>query len=367
MIRHTLSAIAIWAFLVPGIGLAQDYQDYPEGYGYAASAEPQVDVSVDMSTPGTAVTFETFHDGLAPYGEWISVGAYGRVWRPHVAAGWRPYYYGHWDWSDEGWLWVSDEPWGWGPYHYGRWAFDSYNGWLWVPGYQWAPAWVSWRFGGAAVGWAPLAPGFSIYVSSYPVVYSAWTFVPCARFVGAPIHRVAYAPSYVPSIFHGTMPAPPRATVGGARAPAWGGPARGFVEDRVGHPIAPVRTFAVASPAQVSGGVRNGAIPVYRPGGLRPPATGVGGPHQGWTPPPGTAGVGPGRGAAVPSLGHGSAPPGVGGGGGGGVPGGTVHTPPPGYGLPGGGHRGTVSNGGGHGQLPARPPRPIRQSDRSAR
>ena len=28
----------------------------------------------------------------------------------------------------------------------------------WVPGYEWGPAWVSWRFGGGYVGWAPLPP-----------------------------------------------------------------------------------------------------------------------------------------------------------------------------------------------------------------
>ena len=28
-----------------------------------------------------------------------------------------------------------------------------------MPGYEWAPAWVSWRTGGDYVGWAPLPPG----------------------------------------------------------------------------------------------------------------------------------------------------------------------------------------------------------------
>ena len=59
-----------------------------------------------------------------------------------MPAGWRPYYYGRWEWTTEGWLWVSDEPFGWATYHYGRWSFDGGLGWFWVPGYQWAPAWV---------------------------------------------------------------------------------------------------------------------------------------------------------------------------------------------------------------------------------
>ncbi len=31
-------------------------------------------------------------------------------------------------------------------------------GWVWVPGDEWAPAWVSWRKGNDYVGWAPLPP-----------------------------------------------------------------------------------------------------------------------------------------------------------------------------------------------------------------
>src|SRR5262249_17951723 len=51
-----------------------------------------------------------------------------------------------------------DEPWGWATYHYGRWVFDPALGWVWIPGYDWAPAWVTWRFGGGDVGWAPPPP-----------------------------------------------------------------------------------------------------------------------------------------------------------------------------------------------------------------
>jgi len=41
------------------------------------------------------------------------------VWAPRaVAVTWRPYQVGHWVWTDDGWLWVSDEPYGWATYHY---------------------------------------------------------------------------------------------------------------------------------------------------------------------------------------------------------------------------------------------------------
>ena len=35
----------------------------------------------------------------------------------------------------------------------------------WIPGHEWAPAWVSWRHGGGFFGWAPLLPGINISIS----------------------------------------------------------------------------------------------------------------------------------------------------------------------------------------------------------
>src|SRR2546429_2750366 len=87
----------------------------------------------------------------------------GRCWRPgRVDAGWRPYCDGHWQRTDAGCYWASDEPWGWATYHYGRWDRSVEFGWIWVPHTQWAPAWVSWRQGAGYVGWAPLPPSARI-------------------------------------------------------------------------------------------------------------------------------------------------------------------------------------------------------------
>lgn len=100
-----------------------------------------------------------FHAPLTEHGVWVTVGSYGRCWRPaRVAVGWRPYCDGRWVWTDCGWYWESDEPWAWACYHYGYWAFDSQYGWVWIPGIEWAPAWVSWRIGGGYIGWAPWCP-----------------------------------------------------------------------------------------------------------------------------------------------------------------------------------------------------------------
>ena len=54
---------------------------------------------------------------------------------------------------------MSDEPWGWATYHYGRWVLlEEGPGWVWVPGYEWGPAWVAWRSSDDYIGWAPLPP-----------------------------------------------------------------------------------------------------------------------------------------------------------------------------------------------------------------
>jgi hypothetical protein len=106
------------------------------------------------------VEISTFHDALAPYGNWVNHPLYGQVWYPrNVAQDWRPYTDGYWAHTDDyGWLWVSYEPWGWAPFHYERWAWDNWYGWVWVPGRTWAPAWVFWRSGGGYAAWAPMPP-----------------------------------------------------------------------------------------------------------------------------------------------------------------------------------------------------------------
>jgi len=104
------------------------------------------------------VSFQAFYDGLSPLGQWVQVDGYGYCWQPAgVDPDWRPYADGQWAYTDQGWMWISDEPWSWATYHYGRWVnLDA--GWFWVPGYDWAPAWVSWQFSDDYCGWAPLPP-----------------------------------------------------------------------------------------------------------------------------------------------------------------------------------------------------------------
>jgi len=127
-----------------------------------------------------------FYDQLAPHGQWFWLEPYGWVWTPNdVDTAWRPYTDGHWVYTDCGWTWVSEREWGWAPFHYGRWFFHDHRGWCWVPGQDWAPAWVSWRWGDNGCGWAPMPPLVAWEtVSDWDTVIPtfAWCFVSPAHF-----------------------------------------------------------------------------------------------------------------------------------------------------------------------------------------
>jgi hypothetical protein len=129
-------------------------------YGVRASAQDEnVAAKVQPSDQPLGAEASFFYDQLAPYGQWSWLDPYGWVWTPNnVDAGWRPYTDGDWIYTDCGWTWESDVEWGWAPFHYGRWFFHGNRGWCWVPGSEWAPAWVAWHWGDNWCGWAPLPP-----------------------------------------------------------------------------------------------------------------------------------------------------------------------------------------------------------------
>jgi hypothetical protein len=132
----------------------------------AAAPEPAVPapapaVAVVPTATVPAVSLDGFQAQLAPYGTWIQVPGYGLCWQPAVAVtdlSWRPYFnQGHWIYADTGWSWQSDYSWGAIVFHYGRWSrFNAH--WVWLPGYDRAPAWVCWREADGYCGWAPLPP-----------------------------------------------------------------------------------------------------------------------------------------------------------------------------------------------------------------
>ena len=115
----------------------------------------------ETSERRSTASYGTFYRKLEPYGAWRETSDYGYVWQPREAEesrSWRPYTDGRWVYTDAGWTWISEEPFGWATYHYGRWVRLQRVGWVWVPGEEWAPAWVSWRTSKDYVGWAPLPP-----------------------------------------------------------------------------------------------------------------------------------------------------------------------------------------------------------------
>jgi hypothetical protein len=237
MTMRTLLFVVGAAFALPGLAAAQGAYDPPPGtqpYGYGATptTEQPADRSDDPAqvmdaydTDDDYVETETdvyddnaaaqsYDDGydpqattqfegeLAPYGSWIDMPTYGRVWSPSVnlvGADFYPYATGgHWVETEYGWTWVSDWSWGWAPFHYGRWLDVAGFGWCWVPGSIWGPAWVTWRSGGGYAGWAPLPPrGITVGPPGSP--RTPWRFVVAGQ-LGAS-HPAFVPTSVIPTIF----------------------------------------------------------------------------------------------------------------------------------------------------------------------
>jgi hypothetical protein len=180
----------------------------------------------DLDRDPRALT--AWNEQLAPYGIWIDDPSYGRVWIPNeaaVGAGFSPYVTGG-RWAlDEGgeWIWVSEYPFGRIVFHYGRWVWIAGRGWAWVPGLQYAPAWVTWRVPVDAtygyVGWAPLPPsyvwfgGVSIWWG-YPLYYP-WVFCSSAYVFNPYVHHhIVYDHDGQAHAAHHTRPYyPPRGYV----------------------------------------------------------------------------------------------------------------------------------------------------------
>ena len=145
-----------------------------------------------------------FYTSLSPYGTWIEIGFGTPVWRPTMMKrNWSPYNQGRWIYTNYGWYWDSYEPFGYVVYHYGRWYYDDYYGWIWIPDYEWAPAWVEWRYNDAYIGWAPLSPyaSFSIsigihYTYDYYVPYHHWNYVRYNHFCNDNVYNYYVEPKY---------------------------------------------------------------------------------------------------------------------------------------------------------------------------
>ncbi len=231
----------------------------------ASSVRADLEVSAGVSIHAVA----DFDAPLAPQGAWVEVGSYGRCWRPAgIAVGWRPYAYGRWVWTDCGWYWESDEPWAWACYHYGWWVYDPVFFWVWVPGIEWGPAWVSWRVGGGYIGWAPLPPrGVRVAVSG-----PEFAFVAAAHFQDPlrPGALIVNNPTIVKQTTVINNITRESRSVGGAspqRVVVNPGPGREVVQKATGKEIAtvPIQEVARKTPAPAKFGATPSASPKNAP------------------------------------------------------------------------------------------------------
>jgi hypothetical protein len=159
----------------------------PGDEGAGAGAGYEAGAGYADTDPSALTDFRTTLD---PYGSWREDPTYGTVWVPSptvVGNDFAPYVSaGHWEYDND-YVWASDYSWGWAPFHYGRWVYGG-DAWEWIPGREYAGAWVSWRYGvddWAYVGWAPLPPlwcwrgGLAVGVGFVP--YTSYGFVPSAH------------------------------------------------------------------------------------------------------------------------------------------------------------------------------------------
>jgi len=188
------------------------------------------EVVVEEPWVDSSLTPQDVQRTLSPYGTWVYVEGLGRVWQPsrtRVGSGFYPYAtQGQWVTVNGQWWFDSTLPFGDVVYHYGRWYHDPFYSWVWYPGYQWAPAWVNWRFASGHVGWAPLPPAAVGVNNRSPYVYvRQQDFTRRDPYVRAlppslahTIDRTAraYAPSSPPGSGTLDSPAP---SVGGSRGP----------------------------------------------------------------------------------------------------------------------------------------------------
>ena len=187
-----------------------------------AAQPPQVIAPPPAYVTSAPVDVGYFYNDLSPYGTWVSLEGYGWCWQPRavmVSRTWRPYCDGgHWVYTDAGWFWQSDYSWGWAPFHYGRWYMHPSCGWVWTPDRVWGPAWVTWRTGGDACGWAPLPPhaefdvrlgwrfnGVSVGASfGFGLGFNAFAFVSFGDFCNRDLGHRRLPPERVTTIYNQT-------------------------------------------------------------------------------------------------------------------------------------------------------------------
>ena len=215
------------------------------------------------------VSYNDFYQDLAPYGQWIDDPQYGYVWSPDQDGSFRPYYTnGHWCMTEYGNTWVSDFPWGWACFHYGRWTYDNYYGWIWIPGTNWGPAWVCWRYGEGYYGWSPLGPGYDLNSSmDYICPNDWWVFIPPQYLYSGGYYRYWYGPRGNNNIVHQTSLITSKYVANGISYVS--GPHVKDIEKVTGKPV---QVYELANGSSRTTTVHNNTVKMYRPAEVRPAA-----------------------------------------------------------------------------------------------
>ncbi|HET9375994.1 MAG TPA: DUF6600 domain-containing protein, partial [Chthoniobacterales bacterium] len=237
------------------------------------------EIARPATQPVEGDSLDVFYDQLTPLGDWCDCGHYGHVFRPRVPQGWRPYCNGHWVWTDAGWYWDSDEAFGWACFHYGRWIHEA-GCWCWVPGAEWAPAWVSWRTGSEYCGWAPLPPdaGFAPGIGiggwcdhAYGLGPGAYFFIAFSHFAAHNYNSYILPPTQNVTIIRNTVNVTNityNKTIGNNF-----GPSTAMVQQKTGTVIKPV-SLAYQPGKTPGSSISNGVLKVTGPGTkLNPVAT----------------------------------------------------------------------------------------------
>ena len=220
---------------------------------------PMAQPPVSQPWNDPSADYSMFYDSLNPYGRWLNIDGYGYAFRPSLSerSSWRPYVDGRWVSTNQGWAWDSREPFGWACYHYGRWVRLSRQGWVWIPGREWAPAWVSWRSGGGNVGWAPLPPtaGYGNVGSDcdarFGLAPTSYTFIQASHFGRSSYVNISLSIGSVTQFFNQTINVTNIVQVRQQNTNIFmnrGGPALDWIERRSGSrieraPVQVVRTL----------------------------------------------------------------------------------------------------------------------------
>jgi len=297
------AALLVSLLLSSGRASAQEGEDFDEGA---------------VSEPGAQVDDATFHERLSPYGRWVDDEQYGEVWVPDVASGWQPYVDGRWVLTEYGWTWVSDDPFGWATWHYGNWALRPGLGWFWVPGRVWAPAWVTWRYGGGYACWAPAPPrqfGFGYYEYGSP----AWVVVQEQHFTQPILQVRVHAQA---AVIQGAAPLASPVRAGAVMVNP--GPRPSVIAHAIGQPVRRVSAEAVvgrgtrsistapaapATPAHVAAALRQSGWQPAAHGATSTQHSGQQGPRTGPSAQPGRSPASEPRRSSVGSAGQAHAAP----------------------------------------------------------